>query len=507
MKKFFYLIIAAVMLLNACKKDEESPAASGTITLSENVINVEPKGGVYEIKITSDADWRISGFCEWANPLSESGKSGETLKIEVDENLSGEILSTQFKVFSGSAVQTLTVISNPNFIINLLSDPQVKVSSSGSIISISFDTNIPDLESVFTDNGEEWVVFSERIDAFGKTTFRYNIPENKTYKGKSTELVLRGQGKESEKITIIQHQLDAIITDNNNLVYKGLEAGKFEFKVRANVDFEIQNLPEWLRLESNTKKQNADDDGLTESDIRLAFDATDGSRIAEINFVADDDILLQMSAKQQDPNATLFDITDKALRAYLKSSGYIISSETSTECELLSTGKNVEEISINRVYNIQTIDGLKHFPNLKKLTLGSLNIQTLDLSDCGSLNQLTISSCTGLENIILNGCPVTALKYGSNYSDYLASSSLAVSSDNLTNIDLNCNSFYIAYSENCETIDVSDCPNLTELKVKREYSGIVYLKKIIISAAQQTAINQGTLKVEKSDSTEYEVKQ
>lgn len=502
--------MAAALVLGACEK-EEAVVDNSSISLSENIIDAAPEGSVYDIKVTSSGDWRVSGLCDWARPLAESGKSGDVLKIEVDPSDSKEILTTQFKVFSGSAVQTLTVTSNPSFVVKLVSEPEVVFKSSESSLSVKLDTNVPELESVFTGNGADWVVFKERSEAFGKVILKYDILANDTYKGRSTELILKGKGKESDRITVRQDQLDAIVTDNTKLVHEGIDAGEFSFEVRANVDFTFE-LPEWLTLKSNVKGSEAPD-GLTPSKITLAFGAADCSQMADIDFVANNKILLQVSVKQQDPNAILFHVTDKILRQELKKKGLVISSDASTECELLGPGKTVESIALDGGWygiDIKTIDGLGNFPELTSLSLDGVNVRTLDLSDCTKITGLSISSCNNLENVVLGSCPVTGFVLDSD--NYLTSQSLTVSSDNLTSINVNCSSWYISYYEACETLDVSGCPELEDIKARREYedywsgSTAATLKAILVSQAQKDAIDAGSLTVDKSDITEIVVK-
>ncbi|MGM9742380.1 MAG: BACON domain-containing protein, partial [Candidatus Cryptobacteroides sp.] len=147
MKKLLYVFTAAALVLSACD-DEEIKVDNSSISLSVETVEAAPEGGIYDVVVTSDSDWRVSGFCEWARPLSESGKSGETLRIEVDPSNSKDIIATEFKVFSGSAVKTVKVFSNPSFMMDLLTDAEVEFSSSESSLKIKLDTNVPEIESV-----------------------------------------------------------------------------------------------------------------------------------------------------------------------------------------------------------------------------------------------------------------------------------------------------------------------------------------------------------------------
>ena len=237
MKKILSLSIAAALVFAACG-EEEIQIDNSSVSLSEETVVAAPEGGIYDIVVTSDSDWRVSGFCEWARPLAESGKSGETLKIEVDPSNSREILTTEFKVFSGSAVKTVEVRSNPSFILDLLTENEVEFSSAEASLSIKLDTNVPEIESAFSGTGSEWVEFAGRQEVFGKTMLSFNVKANETYVGRETELTLSGEGK-SASVKISQAQLDAIITDTPKVVHTGLDASSVTFDVRANVDFEF----------------------------------------------------------------------------------------------------------------------------------------------------------------------------------------------------------------------------------------------------------------------------
>ena len=267
MKKILSLSIAAALVFAACG-EEEIQIDNSSVSLSAETVVAAPEGGIYDIVVTSDSDWRVSGFCEWARPLAESGKSGETLKIEVDPSNSREILTTEFKVFSGSAVKTVEVRSNPSFILDLLTENEVEFSSAEASLSIKLDTNVPEIEPAFSGTGSGWVEFVDRQEVFGKTILSFNVKANETYVGRETELTLSGEGK-SASVKISQAQLDAIITDTPKVVHTGLDASSVTFDVRANVDFTFE-LPSWLTLVSQEAGAKGED-GLTTYTITLSF--------------------------------------------------------------------------------------------------------------------------------------------------------------------------------------------------------------------------------------------
>lgn len=514
MKKLLYVFAAAALVFTACD-DEEIQVDNSSVSLSVETVEAAPEGGVYDIKVTSDSDWRVSGFCEWARPLSESGKSGESLRIEVDPSNSRDIQTTEFKVFSGSAVKSVKVLSNPSFMMDLLTEAEVEFSSSESSLKIKLDTNVPEIESVFTDGGSEWIEYVDRQEVFGKTVLSFKVNANETYIGRSTELTLSGKGK-SATVKVSQAQLDAIITDTPKVVYTGLNAGEFTFTVNANVDFTF-DLPSWLTLVSQTTGTKGQD-GLTPTTIRLSFGENAASRVADLNFISGGKILLQVSVKQQNPNAILFNITDMILRQELVKKGWILASDSSTECELLEPGMTGTSLDIStsswNALNVKVIDGLDNFPALESLSLKNLNAETLNLDGCVKLHTLTINQLPKLKEAVLGNCPVTVFKtyLGGRYAyDYFEAASLTISSENLTEINVNSESYYISYYEICSEIDVTGCPKLAILKAKRVASDwygnvICHLEKLYVSQAQKAAIDAGTLKLEKPDQTELVVR-
>ncbi|MGM9767340.1 MAG: BACON domain-containing protein [Candidatus Cryptobacteroides sp.] len=514
MKKFIYIVAAAAFVFNACSEDEIK-IDNSSVSLSTETVEAAPEGGIYDITVTSDSDWRVSGFCEWARPLAESGKSGETLRIEVDPSDSREIQSTEFKVFSGSAVKSVKVLSNPSFMMKLLTGDEVAFSSSESSLKIKLDTNVPEIESVFSGNGSEWIEYVDRQEVFGNTVLSFNVKSNETYIGRETELTLSGNGK-SASVKISQAQLDAIITDTPKVIHNGLDASSVTFDVRANVDFTFE-LPSWLNLVSKETGARGED-GLTTYTITLSFGENATSRVADLNFVSGGKILLQVAVKQQNPNAILFNITDMILRQELVKKGWILASDSSTECELLEPGLTGTALDISSsswsALNVKVIDGLENFPALETLSLKNLNVQTLDLGKCAKLKTLSINQLPKLKEAILGSCPVTVFNtyLGGRYAyDYFEAASLTISSENLTEINVNSESYYISYYDNCSEIDVAGCPKLSVLKAKREatdwYGAVIcHLEKLYISQAQKAAIDAGTLTVEKPVTTELVVK-
>lgn len=499
MKKKIFACLAAAAVVLACEKAPVEQESS--ISLSENTINAAPEGGVYELSVTSGADWRVAGWCEWARPVSEEGKSGEKVKFDVDPSDVMEVRTAEFKIFSGSAVETVTIVSNPSFVIDLISEPEVSLSSDEAVLKVKLNTNVPEIETVFSGDGASWIEFSKREEMFGNTVLSYNVLANATYVDRDTELTLNGQGK-SVKVKVEQSQLDAVITDTPKLVYEGLGAGQLTLTVRANVDY-TYDVPEWLNVTSATKGSR-DSEGLVPETIVFSFDAYTSSRIGDIPFVSDGREMLKVAVKQQNPDAVLCNIPDAGLRNALSQKGWVLASESVDECEILEAGLSGESLELSGS-SIKSVFGLGAFPELKTLTVKSTGVSVFDVSDCRKLEEVNAPLNTGLSEIKLGDAPV--VKFNTNEEgryvyNYFTSSTVTVSSKNLK--ELNLRSFdcmYLYYYENCSTIDVSACPSLEKLDAYRIYTlwgnYRTFLTTIYVSQAQMDSYNAGTLQIER----------
>jgi hypothetical protein len=146
------------------------------------------------------------------------------------------------------------------------------------------------------------------------------------------------------------------------------------------------------------------------------------------------------------------------------------------------------------------------------LSVTNAEVSSIDVSDSKSLKTVKLQQDYKIREIKTGSSPVTEVNFGTYRYDYISSSSVSVSGDNILTIYANSSSRYISYGyDGIEELDVTGCPSLVSLKAKREYSNYwsgttVSLKTIYVTAAQKAAIDAGTLAVEKSDQASIVVK-
>lgn len=516
MKKITYMLLAAAALTFAACNDKEEPVgANDSISVSVDTLQFGPEGGTLDVKIESSGEWRISGLSDWVEPSSVKGQNGATVTFTALESDSKSVKTSSFKVFTGSAVKEIVAVISPSYVIDLLSDAEVAFTSDGGSATVSVDSNVSDLEFEYTGDGADWISFSKRSDAFGKVLLQFEVSRSSAFTDRESTVSIKGQEK-SASVKFTQAQRDTVLVEDTRVVYD-LSERDIELKVRTNVELNYTYSATWMTLTEQVDGTKASD-GLTDYTLKFHLDEATGSRITSLKFTSGSTTLQKMSVKQQNPNPVLCTINDPVLRTTLNDLGWIIGDETSTECEVLETGLTGTSLSLtasSSYYGLKIgeLSGLGAFPALESLTLKNVNCTLIDLSDCAKLTSFTISrGIPYVQEIRLGSCPVTTLKLDTYRYEYFESESLTISGDNLESISANSSSYYIYYGyELLTTLDVTGCPALKTLKAKREYSSSWYgntciLTTIYVTSTQKSAIDAGTLTVEKADSTEITVK-
>lgn len=150
--------------------------------------------------------------------------------------------------------------------------------------------------------------------------------------------------------------------------------------------------------------------------------------------------------------------------------GVNVAIDTNNDGEIqLSEAQNIGELSFagSLTYNMNTITsiiGIKSFTNLKKITASNFSlVQTIDLSDMASLQNITVESNLNLTSLDIHGTGAVTVKVNNN--------------SNLINLN----------AQNCLSMVNLDCNtnNLQSLNV----SGLILMHKLTANNNQLTTIN------------------
>ena len=496
--------VAAVVA--ACSDNIENESVTSSVELSQESIVSGPAGDTFSITVTSSEDWRVSGkSAEWLTLSADSGKSGQALEVTVEPNSGEEPLTAEFRIFAGSAVKTLTVQSDPEYYLELLTEAETEFTSDGGKLNVQVNSNISDFEVTFTDDASQWIHYDGNETVFGKQILTFTVDKSEIYVPRETEVTIAGAADKSISLHVSQAQLDAVLTDET-YIETGLEETTITIVTRSNVEPGCSS-DAWIESLGEPVTGATGEDGLTEKTYQFKLQASQGSRQGEINFTVDYFSLLEITVKQQNPDPVYADIPDADLCQYLSDFGWLLYDGKTEKYEVVYEGMVGQALPVTNV-RMTEVSGLGVFPALSSVSLQNNYVTKLDLSDCKSIASLSFNNAYALEEIALgdeNPCDRLVLSSSpSSYFNYLTSESLTISGGNLVYVDVQSSASGLQYYDKCATLDVTGCPDLATLMARREYNGwsgsVCPLKTIRMTASQQALVS-----VDKSDQTEIEV--
>lgn len=464
------IALSASLLLWSCSDDDESANGGiATISLSNDIIQVDKNGGNATVTVTSSDDWRLSGVSDWVHPSTTSGRSGEVVTFTMDPNRTDEKRTATFKFFTGSAVVPLKVESESAYVINPLDGNDISISKEENFVLVELNTNVADIGIALSNGAEDWLTFDKRIDFAGKATMRFIAAKNESYINRTATITFSSPlVAEPTSVNLKQNQTDAIIPENNNFMFD-MDARTLSFKLSYNVDHDISISlgSDWISNQTISEPVIGDDGLATVTLTYNLADAT-GTRRGVINVAKPDQSLVQeVQILQVNPADEPVVIPDATLQSILVSNGWIVVTPDS-ECLVLEPGRNATIfVNPSTSAQIRDLSGLENFPNLTTLSIGNCgSMLKLDISGLHNVSNLSYGSITNCAEFNFGDNPITSFEAG-GYVSYSFATSYKIIGSQLQNINLNILPVYGQYYDYVTSIDVSECPALTTLNANR----------------------------------------
>ncbi len=478
-KNLMIAFAASAFVLGGCTDDKsEADSSRDQIKVSQDIITMPEAGGTAEVEVTSSGPWRVSGVCDWARPSAESGKSGDKITFTVDPNLTDAQREATFKIFTGSSVVPVNIISSPGSVLELLSAAEMTLDRTAGTIVLKTRTNIPELAYSFSDGGDKWVAFKERTSGLGGSVLlHFDVKKNVDYSPRTTKLTISGGGQDIP-VTVMQKQVDTLGVKKT--AYEiGVAAQTIELEMLTNVTYTVESSQTWVK---QVETRAAETKKLTFAIEALPSDVPARGASISIQGAGFRDPIV-VSILQKDPNAKTVQIPDPIFRKKLNEFGWIIAL-AGTECLLTDKGVAATQFTYNPGYYGQkmgSLAGIENFPNLEKISVPNNKLSEIDLSKLHKVTSLSANS-QAVERVILGDNPITSLAFGylGVYDiitwEEIASETFTVVSDNLESLNLNPSSTWD--KDVLHTIDISGCPKLKTLAAKRKADVLktIYLK-------------------------------
>lgn len=486
--KYYMMMLSALLFLGSCSDDDSTTdtGVGAQISLSSDVLQVAKEGGTVSVVVTSDADWRLAGVCDWAHPSATEGQSGDEVTFTVDENTTGEDLSTTFKFFTGASVAPLVIESVQGFTFNLASEETVEVAQEGGQVSIRVESNIRNFSVAFSDGGDAWLSLADQTE-FGKNQIlRLNVSENETYLQRSSVVSISNPQSDD----VIEVTLNQAPTAKFEVTQANLENGllscdmskqSVEMTVVTNLEFEasVTNGQEWISDLQVSTPETAEN-GLSTYLVSCNLESTEEARVGAVTFNFNGTSQV-VSIVQKDPSMPVAKISQD-FSEELVDAGWIM--PLGEFFLVLEKGLNATVFDFPNV-RIEDLTGIESFPNLEVLRFSIyMDMETFDISGLHKVKTLEMTqySYSYITELNLGDNPITSLKYG-EFARVSYSRSLKVISEKLENLDCTMGRYYGSTS----TLDVSECPALKTLEA---YNFCSSLSTIIKKSGQEIEINK-----------------
>ena len=255
-KSLWLLICSALLVFIGCQK-----APQLTIT-SPPTVDMSVDGSRGTITFTANRDWTISTSDSW---ITVSPKSGEASKdpvsvtVSCNANTTYEDRTATVTIRMEELTQTVTIKQPANLGI-ILPTKSFNLESGSNSFNVEVQANVPYSVSSSVD----WIK-QTGTKALTSTTYVFSVEENASYDDREGTVTIKSQNSSvpDQVITVRQAQKDALIVKDKSfdMPYGG---GEIEFKVEANVDFDVTPSEDWIH--------HVETKALSSSTVRLTID-------------------------------------------------------------------------------------------------------------------------------------------------------------------------------------------------------------------------------------------
>ncbi|MBR6423532.1 MAG: BACON domain-containing protein [Bacteroidales bacterium] len=256
MKKYLLAIAAGLLLLASCQK------APSLVITSPASIDLSVDGSSGTITFTANRDWSISASDSWVSVSPRSGEASKdpvTVNVSCNANTTYDDRTATVTIKMEDQIQTVTIKQPANLGI-VLATQAYELVSDARTLDITVQANVEYKVEITGD----WIK-QTGTKGLTPTTFTFSVEENTTYDPREGKITIKPQdgSVQEQVISVKQAQKDALIIKDTSfdMPYGG---GEIEFKVEANVDFDVKPDVDWIKY-VETK-------ALSNSSVRLTVD-------------------------------------------------------------------------------------------------------------------------------------------------------------------------------------------------------------------------------------------
>lgn len=296
MKKLAVLLLAAGLLLSACKEELKSNDPN-IFTVSPTASNISAVSQDMEYNVECDKAWTASmAFGRWAYVADASTETGRivvsTLLNETSENRSDTLI-----VKSGSKSLKVPIVQQG--LSSILSTSLLTlVGTEPGTITVHAPADWT--ASITGTIDASWITMDNTSGSKGESTIKFQANAENYNIGDRNVLVKFLMGKDIFFATVTQKQTDAILKDNDKVELSN-GAQSFSISLQHNIDYTVDIDCDWIeRVETKALKSTTETFTVTANsdekvrEGRITFSGNDVSETVRV-FQAECDVLAFIS--------------------------------------------------------------------------------------------------------------------------------------------------------------------------------------------------------------------
>jgi uncharacterized protein YjdB len=211
-------------------------------------IELSVDGSSGSITFTANRDWTVSCSDSWVTVSPSKGEASKepvTVTVRCNANTTYDDRTATVTIRMEELSQSVTVRQPANLGI-VLPTQAYNLTSDARSIEVEVKANVDYTVEISAD----WIK-QAKTKALMSKTLTFNIEENQTYDAREGKITIKSQNPSvpDQVISVKQAQKDAIIVKDTSfdMPYGG---GEIEFKVEANVAFDVRTDADWLHYVS-----------------------------------------------------------------------------------------------------------------------------------------------------------------------------------------------------------------------------------------------------------------
>ncbi len=204
MKHYFYAIVAALVCVAACQKEEKED----TLELSSSSFFVTSEGASQTIRFQTNNSWTVSSDKDWVTFNATSGESGDcSVVMTVDENETYDTRTATVTFSAGKKVSSINVSQTGK--VEFGATVTLNVSHEAQDITIATVSNVEYSVSC----AEDWLTVVKTKSAPEEGSIVIHVDENNTVESRSGYFeVYTTDGKYSQKYVVTQSTEYQVLT-------------------------------------------------------------------------------------------------------------------------------------------------------------------------------------------------------------------------------------------------------------------------------------------------------